>query len=189
MENNISSYLAVASGIDSARAEALMPILKERKRGLASNAETWAELKVVLDRIKTKMGQAEREHKEMWDAVKDRNKDGFDILIDTFERSAADIAGEWVRLAALVKIAIDDPELPAEPTEEEQLAEARARLDAVLQKQIDIEDVLEASKGEVHSDLARELSRLQTEEVSLRVRLNDTGAVLGKESAAEDTEA
>ena len=108
--SNVSSYTAIISGIGSAQAEALGPILKERRRGFASDAETWAELKAVLERIKSKTSQAESQQKDMWSAVKERNKDAFAILLEAFEDNARDIAGEWVRAAAMAKIAAESIE-------------------------------------------------------------------------------
>ena len=185
MEYYVSSYTAVATGIGTAQAEALMPILKERNRGFASDAETWAELKVALERIKTKINSAERQHKDMWDAVKDKNTDGFEMLIEAFEQSARDVAGEWVRAAALAKIAIDNPELPEEPTQEERITEARERLAAVERRQRLISDVLDVAQGELHTDLARELAQLSSEEGALRARLSVVGPELDEDKAAE----
>ena len=185
MEYYASSYTAVATGIGTAQAEALMPILKERNRGFASDAETWAELKVALERIKTKINSAERQHKDMWDAVKDKNTDGFEMLLEAFEQSARDVAGEWMRAAVLAKIAIDDPELPEEPTQEERITEARERLAAVERRQRLISDMLDVAQGELHTDLARELAQLSSEEGALRARLSVVGPEPDEDKAAE----
>lgn len=184
MGNYVSSYTAVASGIGAAQAEALVPILKERNRGFASDAETWAELKVALERIKTKINSAEHQHKDMWEAVKEKNADGFEVLLEAFEQSARDVAGEWVRAAVLAKIAIDDPEPPAEPTQEERITNDRVRLAAIERRQREIGAVLDANvaTGDLHDDLVGELNRLNDEERLLRVRLS----VVGAEAPAEE---
>lgn len=184
MGNYVSSYTAVASGIGAAQAEALVPILKERNRGFASDAETWAELKVALERIKTKINSAEHQHKDMWEAVKEKNADGFEVLLEAFEQSARDVAGEWVRAAVLAKIAIDDPEPPAEPTQEERITNDRVRLAAIERRQREIGVVLDANvaTGDLHDDLVGELNRLNDEERLLRVRLS----VVGAEAPAEE---
>ena len=108
------SNLAIAAGIESTRADALLGVLKERGRGFASDSETWAEFKLKLDAIKGKVTAIESVHKEMRSAIKDRNPDAFAALSEEFERNAFDLAGEWVRLSVMAKIALDDPELPEE---------------------------------------------------------------------------
>lgn len=176
MDKIMSSYLAVSGGIESAKAEALMPILNERGRGFASDAETWAELKAALERIKKKQDAAERQHKEMWDAVKDKNRDGFKVLIETFERSAVDLAGEWVRMSALASIFINEPELPEEPTPEEQNGIDKITLQRVRTKMRDINRAMPYAWGEVETDLSAELARLTSEEARLIIRMRENGA-------------
>lgn len=112
------SNLAIAAGIETTKADALLGVLKERGREFASDSETWAEFKLKLDAIKGQVTAIESVHKEMWSAIKDRNPDAFAALSEEFERNAFNLAGEWVRLSVMAKIALDDPELPEENEEE-----------------------------------------------------------------------
>jgi len=100
------SYLAIASGIETTRADALLSILKERGRGFASDGESWAELRLMLEKIKTEIKAVEDVHKEMWSAVKERNADAYYALCQEFERSSAYLAGDWAWASVMAKIAM-----------------------------------------------------------------------------------
>lgn len=62
--------------------------------------------KECIERAKQMHTSIEKIHKEMWDAVKDRNGDAFVALSQEFERSAARLAEEWAQTTALAKIAV-----------------------------------------------------------------------------------
>lgn len=113
-----ASYLAISGGVEAVRADALLGILKERGRGFASDSETWAELRLALTLIKKQTSDIEKVHNAMWETVKDRNGDAFSAFCQEFERSAAALSGDWVRASVLAKIALEDPELSEEPTQE-----------------------------------------------------------------------
>ena len=177
-----ASYLTITGGVEAMRADALLGILKERGRGFASNSETWAELRLALDVLKKQTGDIEKVHKEMWEAVKDRNLDAFSALCQEFERSAAALCGDWVRASVLAKIALEDPELPEEPTREEKIRADRSRLNAISAKLFDLEAVLPMAKGEIREDLAREKAKLDCEALEIEARL----AAAGEPTAAQD---
>lgn len=166
-----ASYLAIAGGIEATRADALLGILKERGRGFASDSETWAELRLTLDTIKSEVGDIEKVHKEMWSAVKDRNGDAFSALCQEFERSAARLAGDWARASVMAKISLEDPELPPEPTKEEREEADRERLWSIRTKMDNIGNVLPYAQGELAKDLMDERNRLETEEREITARL------------------
>ncbi len=86
--------------------ETMTGTLRERGRGFASDREAWAELKECIERTKQMHSSLEKVHKEMWDAVKDRNGDAFTDLAQELERSAARLAEEWAQTSALAKIAV-----------------------------------------------------------------------------------
>lgn len=73
----------------------------ERGRGFASDREAWAELKEHIERAQRAGTRIEKIHKEMWDAIKDRNDDAFTALAQEAETIAARLAGEWAQVAAL----------------------------------------------------------------------------------------
>lgn len=171
-----ASYLAISGGVESMRADALLGILKERGRGFASDSETWAELRLSLTNLENQTKNIKKVHDEMWDAVKDRNQDAFSALCQEFERAAATLSGEWARASVLAKIALEDPELPEEPTQEEKIAADQERLAAVREKLADIRELLPAAKGGAREALEVEESRLDNEEQEIFVRLTAAGA-------------
>ena len=158
-----ASYLAIAGGIEATRADALLGILKERGRGFASDSETWAELRLTLDTIKSEVGDIEKVHKEMWSA--------FSALCQEFERSAARLAGDWARASVMAKISLEDPELPPEPTKEEREEADRERLWSIRTKMDNIGNVLPYAQGELAKDLLDERNRLENEEREITARL------------------
>ena len=172
-----ASYLAISGGVESMRADALLGILKERGRGFASDSETWAELRLSLTNLEKQTKNIKKVHDEMWAAVEDRNEDAFSALCQEFERAAATLSGEWARASVLAKIALEDPELPEEPTKEEKIAEDQERLAEVRKKLADIRDLLPTiSKGGAREALEIQESRLDNEEQEIFVRLTAAGA-------------
>lgn len=176
-----ASYLAISGGVESMRADALLGILKERGRGFASDSETWAELRLSLTNLENQTKNIKKVHDEMWDAVKDRNPDAFSALCQEFERAAATLSGEWARASVLAKIALEDPELPEEPTPEEKIAADQERLAVVREKLADIRELLPAAKGGAREALEAEERRLDNEEQEIVVRLTAAGAALTPE--------
>ena len=174
-----ASYLAISGGVESMRADALLGILKERGRGFASDSETWAELRLSLTNLEKQTKNIKKVHDEMWAAVEDRNEDAFSALCQEFERAAATLSGEWARASVLAKIALEDPELPEEPTKEEKIAEDQERLAEVRKKLADIRDLLPTiSQGGAREALEIQESRLDNEEQEIVVRLTAAGAAL-----------
>lgn len=176
-----ASYLAITGGVEAMRADALLGILKERGRGFASDSETWAELRLALAVLEKQTSDIKKVHNEMWEAVKDRNPDAFSALCQEFERSAATLCGDWARASVLAKIALEDPELPTEPTREEKIAADQARLAAIHEKLGDLRVLLPEARGEVHRDLEIEQAKLNNEELEIEARLTAAGAPLEAE--------
>jgi len=166
-----ASYLAIAGGIEATRADALLSVLKERGRGFASDSESWAELRLMLETIKREVGDIEKVHKEMWSAVSDRNTDAFSALLQEFERASARLAGDWARASVMSKIALEDPELPAEPTEEERIEADRERLFNIRAKRDGILAVIEHAHGELAGELRDQVNRIDAEESEILARL------------------
>lgn len=102
----VSSRVRLMGDMGAAITEAMTGTLRERGRGFASDREAWAELKECIERTKQMHSSLEKVHKEMWDAVKDRNGDAFTALAQELERSAARLAEEWAQTSALAKIAV-----------------------------------------------------------------------------------
>ena len=104
--DGISERVRLMGDLQAAVTEALTGTLRERGRGFASDREAWAELKECIERTKQMHSSLEKVHKEMWDAVKERNGDAFTALAQELERSAARLAEEWAQTSALAKIAV-----------------------------------------------------------------------------------
>ena len=166
-----ASYLAIAGGIEATRADALLGILKERGRGFAADSETWAELRLMLETIQSQAKAIGTVHSEMWASVKDRNDDAFSALLQEFERSAARLSGDWARISVMAKIALEDPELPPEPTREEQIEADRERLFRIRAKRDNIMAVLPYAQGELATDLVNEANAINAEEGEILARL------------------
>lgn len=104
--DRVSSRVRLMGDMGAAITETMTGTLRERGRGFASDREAWAELKECIERTKQMHSILEKVHKEMWDAVKDRNGDAFTALAQELERSAARLAEEWAQTSALAKIAV-----------------------------------------------------------------------------------
>lgn len=104
--DKVSSRVRLMGDMGAAITETMTGTLRERGRGFASDREAWAELKECIERTKQMHSSLEKVHKEMWDAVKDRNGDAFTALAQELERSAARLAEEWAQTSALAKIAV-----------------------------------------------------------------------------------
>lgn len=102
----VSSRVRLMGDMGAAITENMTGTLRDRGRGFASDREAWAELKECIERTKQMHSSLEKVHKEMWDAVKDRNGDAFTALAQELERSAARLAEEWAQTSALAKIAV-----------------------------------------------------------------------------------
>lgn len=98
------------SNIQAVTAEMISDTMAERGHGYASDREAWAELKEQLERTKSMHSGAEKLHKEMWDAIKAKNRDAFAAFMQELERSSRIMAEEWVLTSALAKIAITSEE-------------------------------------------------------------------------------
>lgn len=126
----VSSRVRLMGDMGAAITETMTGTLRERGRGFASDREAWAELKECIERTKQMHSSLEKVHKEMWDAVKERNGDAFTALAQELERSAARLAEEWAQTSALAKIAVlgeaaneaatDGADEPEEPEEVEE---------------------------------------------------------------------
>lgn len=173
-----ASYLAISGGVESMRADALLGILKERGRGFASDSETWEELRLSLTNLEKQTKNIKKVHDEMWAAVEDRNEDAFSALCQEFERAAATLSGEWARASVLAKIALENPELPEEPTKEEKIAADQERLAVVREKLADVRELLPAASGGAREALEAEERRLDNEEQEIIVRLTAAGTAL-----------
>ena len=104
--DKVSSRVRLMGDMGAAITETMTGTLRERGRGFASDREAWAELKECIERTKQMHSSLEKAHKEMWDAVKERNGDAFTALAQELERSAARLAEEWAQTSALAKIAV-----------------------------------------------------------------------------------
>ena len=171
-----ASYVSLMGGIEATRGDAILGILKERGRGFASDSETWAVLKASVEDLKKQQTDIEKVHKEMWDAVKLREPDAFAALLQQFERSAATIAGEWVRASVMAKIALEDPALPEEPTMEEKLEADVAQLAKTEEMIAGIEEVLPYAEHLcVAKKLSIEMDDLKRERTVLKARIAAAG--------------
>lgn len=110
MSNSLSARIRLQGNMHAAIADMLSGTLEERGRGFASDREAWATLKLCLENTAAAAKSIEKVHKEMWDAVKDRNSDACCALAAEFERAAAMLAEEWVVAAAMAKIAVEETE-------------------------------------------------------------------------------
>lgn len=77
----------------------------QRGRDFASDAEAWAEFKAVIDRAAEQVKTAGKLHGNLWKAHADKNDDEFYVTVQELERTAADLAREYLSLAALCAIA------------------------------------------------------------------------------------
>jgi hypothetical protein len=93
----------ICAAIDHAQAG----ILEERNRGFASDREAWAELKEKIENAVTAAKSIEKLHKEMWDAVLDKNDDAFCVLAQELQRAAGMVSIEWALVSAAGKIAVE----------------------------------------------------------------------------------
>ena len=59
----------VYSSVSACAADAMIATVNDRGRGFASDREAWAEAKILLERVKEKLKDAEDCHKEMWKSI------------------------------------------------------------------------------------------------------------------------
>lgn len=107
MSNSLSARVKLQGDLHAVTAEFLSGLMKERGRGFASDREAWAELKERLEVTSAVTKGIEKVHKEMWDAVRDKNGDAACALASEMERSARMMAEEWVVTAVMAKIAVE----------------------------------------------------------------------------------
>ena len=105
--SDVSARVQLAGNMQAALTEMLDGVMEERGRGFASDREAWAELKERLEVAVSAAKSVEKVHKEMWDAVKDKNGDAFCALAQEIERAAAMIAMEWGSVSVMAKIAVE----------------------------------------------------------------------------------
>lgn len=110
----MSVYLNLTGGVQAVKGQATVDISEDRARGFASAGEAWAELKGCLETLKKQADAAEKLHKEMWESIKEENDDAFSAYCAELERCGASLAVEWIRAAALARIAWEGPSLPEE---------------------------------------------------------------------------
>ena len=103
----LTNMTRLAAEVQSDVANTLSDIMEERGRGYASNHESWSCLKEQLEKAKATVADIEKLHKEMWDAVRNRNAEVFHVLAAEFERSSRFLAMEWIMTAAMSKIAME----------------------------------------------------------------------------------
>lgn len=104
---NLSPGAQLLGNLEHTSAELLENTMDERGRGFASDNESWAEIKVHLERAKKMAGDLEKLHKEMWDAIKDQNDDAYRALANELTRGGAMLAAEWMTASVLAKIAVE----------------------------------------------------------------------------------
>lgn len=105
--SNLSAQAQLMGNLEHTAAELLEGTVHERERGFASDNESWAELKVHLERGKKMETDIVKIHKEMWDAIMDRNEDAFRALAQELQRASAMLAAEWVTASVMAKIAVE----------------------------------------------------------------------------------
>lgn len=104
---NLSPGAQLLGNLEHTSAELLESTMDERGRGFASDNESWAEIKVHLERAKKMAGDLEKLHKEMWDAIKDQNDDAYRALANELTRGGAMLAAERMTASVLAKIAVE----------------------------------------------------------------------------------
>lgn len=90
---NLSPGAQLLGNLEHTSAELLESTMDERGRGFASDNESWAEIKVHMERAKKMAGDLERLHKEMWDAIKDQNDDAYRALANELTRGGGNAGG------------------------------------------------------------------------------------------------
>lgn len=100
----MKASIVLASNLQAAMGDLLRGVIEERGRGFASDKEAWADLKEHIETGKKMVGDAEKIHKDMWDAVKENNPDAFGILGNEIERNAMQQAAVWLMIATLAKL-------------------------------------------------------------------------------------
>lgn len=108
--------LVFAGNLASDEAELINGIMVERGRGFASDKEAWAELKENIETGKKMVGDSEKIHKDMWEAVKENDPDAFGVFTSEIERNAMQQAAVWLTVASLARISY----LKLEPAESEE---------------------------------------------------------------------
>ena len=81
---------------------------EEEKRGrpFASSHEVWAVLRDSMDAAEKAASPIAKLHKEMWDAVKDRNEEMMMAELQAVRNAATQAAMEYIRLAAQAQSAM-----------------------------------------------------------------------------------
>ena len=110
MEGNLSTRTRLTGEMHAAIGNAMVGQLQERGRGFASDREAWAELKERIEVASSAAKNIEKVHKEMWDAVKDRNEDAFLALVSEMQRASELVAIEWAGVSAVAKISVEHME-------------------------------------------------------------------------------
>ncbi len=93
------------SNIRATAVDTMTDIMESRQRGFASDYEAWAEVRALLEAAGNRQKNMEKLHKEMWDHVKRGERDAVSIMLAELESSAVAQAGQYVKAAALCKIA------------------------------------------------------------------------------------
>lgn len=103
--DGLSAQQKLLADMQAACTELMDGIRYERGRGFASDREAWALLKEQLEGAAAQTRNAEKLHKEMWEAVKGHNEDAFSALLGEMTRSALLMAMDWANISAAAGIA------------------------------------------------------------------------------------
>ena len=96
----------LASNIQATVGECFTVMLEERGRGFASMQESWAEIKRMLEYANDTKKDIDNLHKEMWEAVKGFNDDGYAALVNELHRQATAASAKWAMIAAAASMEI-----------------------------------------------------------------------------------
>ena len=104
------SNIRLESNIRATTVDSMVDIMEQRQRGFASDYEAWAEIRVLLEAAGNRQKNNEKLHKELWDNVKRAERDAVSAMLGELESSSVRMAGEYVKIAALCKIACEATE-------------------------------------------------------------------------------
>lgn len=108
----------VYSSVSACAADAMIATVNDRGRGFASDREAWAEAKILLERVKEKLKDAEDCHKEMWKSIKSGEDDACTALCQQLGKELATCAALAVQGSAVCQLAVLGEEADALREEE-----------------------------------------------------------------------
>ena len=93
--------------LQAALAEQVVALTEQRGRGVASDKESWADLRKRVEECDDLLKNIKNVQKDMWKAIRENDPDTYGALAAELVRESMSMTTNWLGIAAASKVALE----------------------------------------------------------------------------------